>query len=325
MPFLLAFAALFLLGSFAPPALFSGPVAPIDSVVHFRAVPLDRNNSDRRAIGGLRYLGGWEMRSDDPRFGGISAMHVEGGEVIALSDAGSLIRFPLPRGRRVVATIQPLADGPGDYRVKRDRDVESMVVHGGHAWLGFERRNAIWRYRLSDWRSDSNRRPQAMRKWPRNAGAEAMVRLDDGRFIVFSEGRRRPDGSTEALLFARDPSRPGPPPTRFGYRAPSGYRITDAALLPDGRLLLLNRRFTLVEAMSAKLVVVDPAVPEPGETMTGREIATLARPLTVDNMEALSITREGARTILWIASDDNLAPFQRSLLMKFALADEPDR
>ena len=44
--------------------------------------------------------------------------------------------------------------------------------------------------------------------------------------------------------------------------------------------------------------------------------------LPVDNMEALSVTREGDRTIVWIASDDNFNPLlQRTLLMKFALAE----
>jgi hypothetical protein len=38
-------------------------------------------------------------------------------------------------------------------------------------------------------------------------------------------------------------------------------------------------------------------------------------------MEALAVERDGARTIIWIASDDNFNPMQRTLLMKFALAE----
>jgi hypothetical protein len=39
-------------------------------------------------------------------------------------------------------------------------------------------------------------------------------------------------------------------------------------------------------------------------------------------MEALAVEREGGRTILWIASDDNFNPLQRTLLLKFGLDEE---
>jgi hypothetical protein len=36
-------------------------------------------------------------------------------------------------------------------------------------------------------------------------------------------------------------------------------------------------------------------------------------------MEGISVAREGGRTILWIISDDNQLPIERTLLLKFAL------
>ena len=36
-------------------------------------------------------------------------------------------------------------------------------------------------------------------------------------------------------------SMPGTRVSRLGYRPPPGYRLTDAALLPNGRLLILTR------------------------------------------------------------------------------------
>jgi hypothetical protein len=38
-------------------------------------------------------------------------------------------------------------------------------------------------------------------------------------------------------------------------------------------------------------------------------------------MEALSVTRDGGRTILWMASDDNYNSVQRTLLLSFFLED----
>jgi hypothetical protein len=36
-------------------------------------------------------------------------------------------------------------------------------------------------------------------------------------------------------------------------------------------------------------------------------------------MEGIAATRDGDRTILWIISDDNRVPIERTLLLKFEL------
>jgi hypothetical protein len=91
-------------------------------------------------------------------------------------------------------------------------------------------------------------------------------------------------------------------------------------VLPDGRILLLNRRFALFEGMSAKLGILAPGRFAKDMILRGTEVADLRSPVTVDNMEALSVTQEKGRTIVWIASDDNFNPLQRTLLLKFMLA-----
>ena len=318
--FLTLLAAPFLT-TFAPLALFRPPVPPATATLSFTPVPLQDSDPARRSAGKLTYLGGWVLRSNDGRFGGISAMHVEDGEVIALSDAGSLLRFRLPGRQEPKLTILPLPEGPGSPQVKGDRDTEAMVVHKKLAWIAFEGRNQLWRYRTKDWTSNAWAAPPGMRKWSSNSGAEAMLRLADGRFIVFSEGSGRGDGSSEALLFDGDPALEHTAAQAMSYVAPKGFRITDAALLPDGRLLFLNRRAGLADGISAKLTVADPARVAPGRALWGQEIAHLQAPLTVDNMEALSVTQENGRTVVWLASDDNFIPLQRTLLMKFELAD----
>ena len=323
MRLLLPLLAALFLTTFAPVSLFRSPVPPATATLSVTPVPLHQTDPARSAVGKLTYLAGWALRSNDGRFGGISAMHVEDGEVIALSDAGSLFRFPLPGRQDPALTILPLPEGPGSPDRKGDRDTEAMVMHKKRAWIAFEGRNQVWRYRRGNWTSDAWAAPSGMRNWSSNSGAEAMLRLPDGRFIVFSEGRGRADGSSEALLFDGDPALEGTPVRAMNYVAPKGFRITDAAVLPDGRLLFLNRRVGLTEGVSAKLTVADGASVAAGRALWGQEIAHLQAPLTVDNMEALSVTRENGRTIVWIASDDNFIPLQRTLLLKFALAPDP--
>ena len=309
---------LLLLATFAPPSLQRPAERRAEAMVRFVPVPLDRADPERRRVGGLVFLGGWEARSDSLLFGGISAIHVEDGEATAFSDSGSLIRFRLPGGadEAVPVRIAPLPHGPGTGKRKTDRDVEAMAVSGRLAWLAFERINAVWRYDRAGWRAIAATQPEAMRDWPPNRGSEAMLRLPDARFLIFSEGE---GGVSPVVLFHGDPSLPGTRTARLSYRPPRGYRITDAALLPDGRLLFLNRRFRLLGGISAKLTVMQPRALKAGMVLEGEEMATLLTPMSVDNMEALAVAEEGGRTILWIASDDNFNPLQRTLLLKFAV------
>jgi hypothetical protein len=314
--------ALALLATMIAPPPEPPPPGPATAELIVTAVPLDPSDPARRRIGALDFIGGWAFTSDNARFGGISAMHVEGGEVVALSDAGTLLRFAVPRqaGRQRVALI-PLASGPGPATRKSNRDTESLLVDGPWLWAGFERHNMIWRYRRADLAAAGAARPPAMRRWRGNAGPEGLVRLADGRFIVFAEGADDGRRTSPAVLFDGDPANPATRSFPISYARMEGHRITDATVLRDGRLLLLNRRYALFEGASAVISVADIRALRPGGTIEGREIAALRPPLTVDNMEALSTTVENGRTIVWIASDDNFFPLQQTLLLKFALVE----
>jgi hypothetical protein len=315
MRLLLSLAALLLLTTFAPPEL-AQPWPNEEARLFAEPILLDPRDQAVRQAGRLVFLGGWHLRSDNFRFGGISAMHVEGGEVTALSDAGDVLRFSLPRaGTAQKVRIFRL---PGSQDRHPNVDAEAMALNGRTLWVGLEKQRSVWRYRLPDWSLQKTASPPAMQAWRPNRGLEAMLRLPDGRFLLFEEGVRA-DGTSELLVFAGDPVEEEPL-VRLRYRPPSGYRITDAALLPDGRAVFLNRRLGLPHGISAKVTLARLNGLAEEMTVAGEEIAHLRRPLSVDNMEALSITQEQGRTILWIASDDNFNPLQRTLLMKFALA-----
>jgi len=294
--------------------------------IYAEPVVLDSGDPARRDIGGLRYLGGWVLTSDNLDFGGISAMVLDDDGFVAIGDAGGLFRFALnDEGVITRAAIAQLSAGPipddgGDVE-KRDRDAEGLAhdPDTGRYWVAFERANGFWRFDSAFERSDADAAPEAMEDWPSNGGAEAMVRLDDGRFLIFSEAGDGPGDSREVLLFAGDPVEDGPPPLRLGYRPPGEHRITDAALLPDGRLLVLNRDFSIVEGVSVIVSIVSLDALTAGTILEGEIIARLDPPVTIDNMEALAIDEQDGRTIVWMASDDNFNPLQRTLLLQFEL------
>jgi hypothetical protein len=286
-------------------------------------VMLDRHDPGRRSVGRLIFLGGVALASDDPAFGGFSSMRVAGDRFTLLSDSGNFIHFRMNRRWRVSDLhFGNLPDGPGTGWEKADRDSESTASDPatGQVWVGFENYNAIWRYSAGFRRAEASVRPKDMARWPYGGGPEAMVRLAEGHFIVFGETAHWPHRHAHAVRwFDRDPTIDPVSGFRFDYAAPHGYNPSDAVELPDGDLLVLNRRFELPYNFTAILTIVPRAAIAPDRTVPGKQIATFAAPLIHDNFEALAVTREGRDTIVWMASDDNQSILERSLLLKFRL------
>jgi hypothetical protein len=291
--------------------------------IALKPLPFDPNRPSINRVGQLRFLKAWELGSGNQDFGGISALTaLRDGRFIGVSDAGTLIGFGLTNDIRADRPfIAPLPESYGPGKTYRDRDSEGLAYdpQTGQFWVSYEANDMIRRFTPSFARSDSVVRPPAMQDWPGNRGAETILRMPDGRFAVFSEGADRADGSYQALIFSGDPVEPGTTSFTFGYQPPAGYKATDAKMLPDGRILMLNRRISFPQGFSAILSVLYPAEIATDVTVQSTAIAVLKSPLLVDNMEGLAITQEGAQTIIWLISDNNFNIFQRTLLMKFAL------
>lgn len=275
-------------------------------------------------VGELTYIGGIELKGRDPAFGGFSAMNVRNGQFTLVSDGGTILRFDLGADFAVRnAEFSDVGSGPATGWEKRDRDVEAMTQdpETGRIWLAFERYNAIWRFDASLTHSDGAVEPEAMSDWALNGGPESMVRLRDGSFIVISETSRPKGvkGAREGIYFRRDPIEQPQEAFRFAYDPPEGYDPVDIAEMPDGRLMILNRRFTVKSLFTSKVEIVDRAYIRAGARVRGRTIASLAKPLLHDNFEALALTEEAGDLIIWLASDDNQQFWQRTMLLKFRL------
>ena len=115
MRLLFALVVLVFLGTFAPLRLQKPEPVPAVTILTFEAA-----GPEEKRLGRLAFLEGWNIESNDLRFGGLSALHVENGEALAFSDSGYRIRFPLPSGRPLRAEVTPLADAPGSGGAKAD-------------------------------------------------------------------------------------------------------------------------------------------------------------------------------------------------------------
>ena len=267
---------------------------------------------------GLSVAGAWQLNSGNRMFGGYSALLAKGHDtLIAYSDDATVLRFTAPGA----PAGEPLlvARVPVGGKWKSDRDLESATADPatGQRWFGFEENNRIERFDPGA-REPREVFPQAMANWPANGGAESMTRLADGRFIVLRED---PDwlssGERPGLLFAGDPVE-GAPPVEFGFRPPIGYDPSDMAALPDGRVLILLRSLNLPvpPLFRSKLVIADPRDIAAGKPWPWRELATFHGPVPRDNYEGLAVVPDRTGVTLWLISDDNKAPYQRTLLLE---------
>ncbi|WP_375249284.1 esterase-like activity of phytase family protein [Sphingomonas sp.] len=286
------------------------------------AIPFVPAGGWPRRIGMLEPVGALKLSSSDPAFGGFSALAIRRGHMTLLSDGGNIVRLHIRAGALVVDEAGNLSDGPGDGWEKKTRDTESLALDPatGTAWIGYEAVNAIWRYTPDFSRATAHRAPRDMAKWGANTGPESLIRLNDGRFLTIREGRQRDPTPRAALLFLGDPALPHTPVRALRYAAPPGAAPSDAAVLPDGDVLVLNRRWHFPLRFEGIVTRIARADIRPGALLRGRVVAHLSGELAGENPEGLAVTREGGTTIVWIVTDNDGAFYRPTILAKFRLS-----
>lgn len=279
-----------------------------------------------RKLGPFTLTGAWRLTSPNTDFSGLSALTMPApGRLTAFSDTGFRFDFPQPEQTGPVR-IKPVMPRKSGMKAYRDIEAATLGVAQGSFWLALEGRNVFMRIEEPGQLTPDVITAPELAGWSRNSGAEAMTRLSDGRFLVLSEGGGEahegrllptaPDGTDRSL--------------RFRFIAPDGYRPTDVAQLPDGRVLILLRelRWPMPPRFGTKLVVADPATIRKGGDWRGQVLTSLDGTGLKENYEGLAIEpRADGGLNAWLISDDNAAATQRTLLLRlqFRLSDLPPR
>lgn len=279
-------------------------------------------------VGALDYLGGLELTSPDGRFGELSGLEVsaDGTRMTAITDGGSWITARLDYdavGRLIGigdAALYPIRDTAGQPVEGAWRDAEGLTrLADGRRAVGFERRHRIWLYdgAVAQAAGQALAMPAEAGAAPNNGGIEALTQLADGRLLAMTEDFQAPEGGVRGWIIALDGDA-----VPLAYLPAQDFHPTALAVLPDGDLLVLERRFTVVAGPGARLVLVARTSIAPGAVVSGRELGRLEAPLAVDNFEGLAVRRDAlGRTLIYLVSDDNLNSYQRTLLMQFRLAE----
>jgi hypothetical protein len=307
------------------------------------AEPVDLQSSQitRFALGSaetrfasLEFIGGLELSAQDRRFGQFSGLRFlsPGGAFIGVADHGYWFRGRIERdGDHVPVrvsdfSLQPMVDASGDVvDAKEDKDAEGLDVHDGIATVAFERDARIVEYAIGpDGMAGPLREidflvPRYELRY--NQGFETVARAPDGGHldgarIVVAERSIDTEGNIFAAIVE------GPQRGIFKVRRSDDFDVTDGAFLPDGDLLLLERRFSVAQGVAMRLRRIEAASLVPGAVVDGTVLMQADLAYRIDNMEALDIwQREDGAAIVSLVSDDNQSFLQRTIYLEFRLID----
>jgi len=94
------------------------------------------------------------------------------------------------------------------------------------------------------------------------------------------------------------------------------------AFLDNGDTLVLERRFSLFGGFGCRLRRIASSTIKPGARVEGEVVYESEASHQLDNMEGLSLHREGAETVVTLISDNNFnTSLQRTLLLEFSLVE----
>jgi hypothetical protein len=311
-----------------------GAAPPRSVEVRAQALPgFDNRDPTRRQFGLLEYRGGLVLTSSFSEFGGLSALRVQpdGAQFIAVTDKGWWLRGRItysgtrPTGIADAEMAPVLGPDGAPLSARRWYDTESIAQAGGVVYLGIERVNRIVRLDYGKdgllARAQPIDVPPGVRTLPFNKGIEALVHVPRnlplaGTLIAISERGLDKDGNILGFLIG------GPRPGTFTIKRSAEFDISDAALLPGGDILLLERKFSWTSGLFIRIRRLPLAQVRPGAVLDGPVLFEADLGYQIDNMEGLSVHRSAAgETVLTMISDDNFSALQRTLLLQFTLAE----
>ncbi len=326
---------------------FAGSVSSTGGTAAVTARPITAfhpSEPSRSRFGDLEFLGGLVLSSADGDFQSLSALlsRDSGRELISVTDEGAWVALRLktdaagrPQGVEDVRVARLRGPDGRPLAYKWKRDAESLTWRpapgGGEILVGIEGEHRLLAYRYAgDPRAalDADGRPvpglpPEIARLGGNEGLEGIAVAPAGTalagsLLLLAEEPRRGEADLPAWIVG------GPRPGLFHIARRDRFAVTDAAFLPDGDLLVLQRRFGIRAGLAMRLLRLPAAEIRPGRTVEGRILLEADWGWEIDNMEGLAVdTAPDGSTILTLVSDDNGNWLQRTVLLRFRLAEPP--
>jgi len=307
---------------------------PFDVELFSKPISNFKLGSDQKTFGKLEFIGGIEFTSSNAHVGAISGMTLIKGrsQILAVTDTGYWFTASIKRNSSgapialEAGRMSPLLDRFGkQYQHKWNADAESIVIDGDYALVSFERDNRVLRYRLDLENFASI--PERVKlnldvtKLRANKGLETILKAPvdgplKGATIIISERSYAKKKRIKAAILS------GPGKGLFTVKRKGKFDITDGDFLPNGDLILLERRFNLANGIGMRLRRIKGRKIKPGANLKGKTLLKADGNYQIDNMEGLSITTDDEGHIyLSLISDDNHSMLQRNLFLEFRLVE----
>jgi hypothetical protein len=291
----------------------------------------------QQSFGEFEFAGGLVLTSPNRQFGGLSGIDIraDGKSFLAISDTGYWFSGTLERenGRLVgLADAQwaPMLNARGrplGPKVRADAEGLRLTTVNGRpaAYVSFEQANELRLYRapskefsdLALARPEVIKFPRAGRKLVANRGLETMALAPAGgplagAPVLVAERSLDPAGNHRAWVVG------GPLAGAFSVVRSGDYDVTDGAFLPNGDLLILERRVVVPYGVGMRLRRLPGDAIRPGAVVDGPVVLEADMLSQIDNMEGLAVSTDpDGRTRVTLVSDDNLSLLQRTLILEF--------
>jgi hypothetical protein len=263
-----------------------------------------------RSLGELELVAAFSLDSSDPRFGGLSGLLIEGDRLMAVGDRASLWTARLRHGRdgALVGLDGWRVEAIGAVDRAGGLDVEALARLADGSLVAAAESPA--RPLLLQGRMPPGvaRMERAFAELPVNEGVEALATLPGGAVLALAEAAAD-DGLHRAVIL--DDERP----IELRYRAPLGFAPTGADVLGD-RLVVVERRLSLLGGLEARIVALDVAALREGAVVEGRELAHLGTGSIAENFEAVALAAVDRGAMIYLLADDNFNPLQRTVLLQ---------
>ena len=265
-------------------------------------------------------VGSFHWTMNNPAFGGLSAIEVDGDGAgfTALSDRGNFFTGTLHRNAQgrvdgVVDVVVTPVVGREGKRLRRGKlDTEGLAIGKGGIYVSLEGPAQVVRFKTLTGGGKALASPGDFAGMQRNSSLEALAIDANGALYTLPERSGRLDEPFPVYRFKDGWTQP------FTIARIGEYLPTAADFGPDCRLYVLEREFHGLLGFQSRVrrFVIKGDSIDAGEVLIETAIGQH------DNLEGLSVWRDGdAKLRLTMISDDNFRFFQSTQIVEYAVPD----
>ena len=271
----------------------------------------------------LEQVGFLNIDRNEKDYGGFSGLVIsnEGTEALVVTDKSFFFVLELLRDENDILTGYSvirkgrILSSKGEHLNGRNTDSESIVIDkNNNYYISFESNHRIMMHAKVEGKGVFVPKHPMFRKLSVNKGIEALAIDADNRLIAIPE--KPPSGISDIPIFRLQNDEW----EIIKYvKINDNFLVTDAEILPEGLLLILERKFSWTQGFKTRFRLIsldkfDNKEPVTVFTSTANQF---------DNLEGVTLWKDknGEMRILTV-SDDNFHPLQQSEIREFFLKYE---